>query len=108
MFTPAAALRLTREERAEIDQLVANGQTPQRLARRARIISLAAAGTPNRQIATLVGVSRPTVIAQRRRFEHMGLRGLVKDRARGSGRAALAAGTVEKLVAESSGVADDG
>ena len=69
MFAPATALQLTREERAEIDHIVANGRTPQKLARRARIIALAADGTPNRQIAMLVGVSRPTVIAQRRRFE---------------------------------------
>ena len=60
MFTPAATLQLTREERAEIDHLVADGSTPQKLARRARIIALAAAGTPNRQIAILVGV-RPWI-----------------------------------------------
>lgn len=99
MFAPAAALQLTREERAEIDHIAANGRTPQKLARRARIIALAADGTPNRQIATLVGVSRPTVIAQRRRFEEMGLRGLVKDRTRRSGRRpALPAATVKKIV----------
>jgi transposase len=98
MFAPAEALQLTREERAEIDHLVTDGRTPQKLAWRARIIALAADGMPNRQIATLLGVSRPTVISQRRRFEEMGLRGLVKDRTRRPGRQPLPDATVKKIV----------
>lgn len=98
MVAPASALQLTREERAEIDRIVADGRTPQKLARRARIIALAADGMPNLQIAAQVNVSRPTVIAQRRRFQQMGLRGLVKDRTRPPGRCPLAAETVKKVV----------
>ena len=98
MFATASALQLTREERAEIDRLVADGCTPQKLARRARIIALAADGMSNRQIAVQVRVSRPTVIAQRRRFQEMGLRGLVKDRTRPPGRQPLAQAIVKKIV----------
>jgi transposase/DNA-binding CsgD family transcriptional regulator len=98
MFAPAEALQLTGEERAEIDHLITDGRTPQKLARRARIIALAADGMPNRRIAAVLGLSRPTVIAQRRRFEEMGLRGLVKDRTRRPGRQPLPAATVKKIV----------
>ena len=104
MVAPASALQLTREERSEIDRIVADGRTPQKLARRARIIALAADGMPNLQIAAQLNVSRPTVIAQRRRFQQMGLRGLVKDRTRPPGRRPLAAETVKKIVDATRGV----
>jgi transposase len=46
------------------------------LVRRARILLLAAEGVANTQIAQRVGVSRPTVIACRRRYVRRGLDGL--------------------------------
>ncbi|MEP6980792.1 MAG: IS630 family transposase [Nakamurella sp.] len=46
------------------------------LATRARIVLLAADGTPNVEIAELVGVSRPTVNLWRSRYVESGLRGL--------------------------------
>jgi transposase len=39
------------------------------LAQRARIVLLAAQGVPNAEIARRVGVSRPTVIQWRNRYE---------------------------------------
>jgi transposase len=49
------------------------------LAQRARIVLLAADGVSNTRIAELVGVSRPTVIAWRSRFEGSGLDGLADE-----------------------------
>ncbi|HEY4724548.1 MAG TPA: helix-turn-helix domain-containing protein, partial [Actinomycetota bacterium] len=46
------------------------------LAQRARILLLAAEGITNTKIAERVGVSRPTVIACRRRYARRGLPGL--------------------------------
>jgi transposase len=54
------------------------------LAARARIVWLAAGGTPNVEIAELVGVSRPTVNLWRNRYARSGVQGL-SDEAR-SGR----------------------
>jgi transposase len=54
------------------------------LAARARIVLLAAGGTPNVEIAELVGVSRPTVNLWRNRYARSGVQGL-SDEAR-SGR----------------------
>jgi transposase len=49
------------------------------LATRARIVLLAADGTPNVEIADLVGVSRPTVNLWRNRYAESGVRGLRDD-----------------------------
>ena len=46
------------------------------LAQRARIVLLAADGVSHTEIAELAGVSRPTVISWRQRYERSGLRGL--------------------------------
>jgi transposase len=50
--------------------------TARRAGQRARILVLAADGTSNTEIAQRVGVSRPTVIACRRRYVRRGLEGL--------------------------------
>ena len=50
-------------------------------AQRARIVLLAAEGVSNTEIAERIGVSRPTVIGWRARYERSGMAGLV-DRAR--------------------------
>jgi transposase len=46
------------------------------LAQRARIVLLAADGLSNTAIAAQVGVSRPTVIGWRGRYEQRGMKGL--------------------------------
>jgi transposase len=48
-------------------------------AQRARIVLLAADGVSNTEIAELVGVSRPTVIAWRARYERSGISGLADE-----------------------------
>jgi len=47
-------LTITDEERAELQRRVRAHTTPQRAAKRARIVLLAADGVPNRQIAPMV------------------------------------------------------
>jgi transposase len=46
------------------------------LAQRARIVLLAADGVSNTEIASRVGVSRPTVIDWRARYQRSGMAGL--------------------------------
>jgi transposase-like protein len=62
-------LAITDEERAELQRRVRAHTTPQRAAKRARIMLLAAEGIPNRQIAPIVGMNEHTVAQWRRRFE---------------------------------------
>jgi len=46
------------------------------VAQRARIVLLAAEGVPNAEIGRRVGVSRPTVLSWRARYEQSGIAGL--------------------------------
>jgi transposase len=50
------------------------------LVQRARILLLAAEGVANSEIAERLGVSRPTVIAWRKRYVREGLAGGLADR----------------------------
>jgi DNA-binding CsgD family transcriptional regulator len=52
---------ITDEEGAELQRRVRAHTSPQRAAKRARIVLLAAAGIPNRQIAPVVGMNEHTV-----------------------------------------------
>jgi transposase-like protein len=74
-------LVITDEERAELQRRVRAQTTPQRAAKRARVVLLAADGLPNRQIAPMVGMNQHTVAQWRRRFESERLAGLT-DRKR--------------------------
>ena len=76
-----APLSITDGERAELQRRVRAHTTPQRTAKRARVVLLAAEGVPNRQIAPMVGMNQHTVSHWRRRFEAERLAGL-EDRPR--------------------------
>jgi transposase len=72
----AEPLLLRENERDELVGLTRSSSVGAGLAARARIVLLAADGTPNVEIARLVGVSRPTVNAWRARYAERGLAGL--------------------------------
>jgi transposase len=74
-------LAITDEERVELQRRVRAHTTPQRAAKRARIVLLAADGVPNRQIAPIVGMNEHTVAHWRHRFQAERLAGLT-DRKR--------------------------
>src|SRR5215213_6287705 len=76
---PAEALGLRDGDRDELVRLIRSSSVRAGLARRARIVLLAAAGVSNTAIAELVGVSRPTVIGWRDRYQRRGLAGLVDE-----------------------------
>jgi transposase len=74
---PAAdPLPIAADDRAELRRWTRSNQLPAVLAQRAWILLLAAGGASNTEIAQRVGVSRPTVIACRRRYARRGLAGL--------------------------------
>ncbi|MEU4675187.1 helix-turn-helix domain-containing protein, partial [Amycolatopsis sp. NPDC023774] len=84
---PAAALCLRDGDRERLLSLIRSSSVRAGLAQRARIVLLAAEGVANSVIAERVGVSRPTVIGWRERYEGGGIDGL-HDEAR-SGRPRL-------------------
>ncbi len=71
-----APLGLRDGDRERLTALVRSSSVRAGLAQRARIVLLAADGVSNTEIATLVGVSRPTVILWRERYVRSGLAGL--------------------------------
>ncbi len=73
---PAPALGLREGDRAELSRLTRSSSVRAGLAQRARIVLLAADGLSNTAIAELVGVSRPTVIGWRDRYQAKGIAGL--------------------------------
>lgn len=75
----APALALRDEDRVELERLTRSTTGPAGLAFRARIVLLAAAGTPNQVIAEQVATSRPTVNKWRARFAEQGLAGLADE-----------------------------
>jgi transposase len=79
----APALALREGDRRRLADLARLPSVPSGLAKRARIVLLAADGMPNAQIARAVGVSRPTVIGWRDRYQQGGIKGLEDERRSG-------------------------
>ena len=76
----AEPLLLREGDRDELVGLTRSSAGRAGLAARARIVLLAAEGTPNVEIARLVGVSRPTVNTWRVRYVEYGMAGLADEK----------------------------
>ncbi len=74
----AEALRLKRGDRATLESWVNAHGTPQQIALRAQIVLLAAEGMANARIAEELGVSRPTILQWRKRYEAEGVDALTR------------------------------
>jgi len=70
------------KDRVQLSQLVRNGNTPQKVALRARIVLLSADGIPTGEIMRQLVTTTPTITRWRGRYETVGLPGLLKDRSR--------------------------
>jgi hypothetical protein len=73
MWNPAAPLRLTRKQQSDVEALVGQRKTPQRVAVRAMIVLASAEGKAVNAIAHALSVARPMVYLWRRRFEKAGV-----------------------------------
>jgi transposase len=73
MFTPAAPLALDSSQKRLLESLARAGGTAQSVARKCRVVLLAAEGVSNNLIARQTGLSRPTVIAARAAFASGGV-----------------------------------
>jgi Winged helix-turn helix len=74
-------LRITGEERKELERRARGDQVSRRAAQRAQIVLLAAEGVANREIARLVGLNQNQVGMWRKRYAALGMIGL-EDRPR--------------------------
>ena len=85
MNKPAPPLPLSNLDREVLEGWLRRHNTAQQIAQRARIVLYAADGWSNTDIATELGVSRPTVIEWRKRFQAEGVDALTRIRS-GRGR----------------------
>ena len=74
-------LRITGEERRELERRATSDEVSRRTAQRAQIVLLAAEGMANREIARLVGLNQNQVGMWRKRYAALGMIGL-EDRPR--------------------------
>jgi hypothetical protein len=82
MPSSAAALPITADELVTLRRWAAATQVPAVVAQRARRLLLAGEGVTNTQMAEQLGISRPTVIAWRKRYAREGLTAQLTDRHR--------------------------
>jgi len=82
MANPAPALELNDDQKAELEALVRNGNTPQKVALRGRLLLLAHQGAANQSIAQQLSLSRPTVLAFRAAFLKHGIEAITGIRRR--------------------------
>jgi hypothetical protein len=78
----AAALRVPPDDLAVLRRWSSATQAPAVVVQRARILLLAAEGVANTEIAERLGISRPTVVAWRKRYTCQGLAHGLADRPR--------------------------
>jgi transposase len=98
MFTPAPALSLLPSERQWLKSLASAGSTPQKLARKCKVILLASEGVSNSAIAQRIGVSRPTVIATRTAFIRGGVEAIRQAQKRQRSRPVLTPELEQKIL----------
>jgi transposase len=98
MWEAAKACCATREQLEELRKMSRSRTEPKQIVLRARIVLLAVEGQANHAIARQLGVSRPTVLLWRSRFEQEGVGGLRKERARGRRFAPLATEKVRAII----------
>jgi len=97
----APPLVLTDAERAELTRLVRSRRTSVRLALRAQIVLLAAAGRQNKDIATELGIGRVQVARWRERYAQSRLAGIERDLPRGAPPAKVDAARLVELTTQS-------
>ncbi len=92
------SLELKRDERSALRDLVANGNTAQKIAKRARIVLLTAEGHGTTAIMRAVGVSKTTVWRWQEYFAEAGVAGLIKGRSKPPGKKPLSEEVRLKIV----------
>lgn len=98
MSRTAQPIILTPEERKTLDAWARGRNLPHRQVVRAKIITMAADGAFNQDIAGILGVSRPTVQLWRERFLALRLAGIQQDAPRPGRKPALSAKKVRAVV----------
>ena len=98
MGTKRSEIVLSRKDRAELEAIVADGNTRQKIAKRARIVLLTAEGTGVMAIMRQVEVSKTSVWRWQERFAEAGVAGLLKGKSKKPGKAPIADDIKRKVI----------
>jgi transposase len=90
MTSPPAAIELRAKDRAALENLVSDGNTRQKIVKRARIVLMTADGHGPTAITRTVGVARTTVGRWQAYFAEAGIAGLIKGRSKPPGKKPIA------------------
>jgi transposase len=94
----APEIRISAEEKGQLESFARGRSTPARLAQRAQIVLLAAAGKENQEIAAELRIMRHTVGRWRSRYAQLGLAGIEKDAARSGRLPTISRDRIEEIV----------
>src|SRR5882762_5894961 len=89
MSNKPTTIELNPKARAALRELIANGNTRQKIAKRARIVLMTAEGIGTVAIMRAVGVAKTTVWRWQAYFVEAGVAGLVKGRSKPPGKTPL-------------------
>jgi len=98
MFDTAAALALNEAQKQQLEALARAGSTPQKIARKCRVILLASQGVSNYSIAQQTSLSRPTVLATRAAFAQHGVEPICRPAKRKRSRPTLTPELEQKIL----------
>ena len=98
MFDTAAALALNEAQKQPLEALARAGSTPQKIARKCRVILLASQGVSNYSIARQTELSRPTVLATRAAFAQHGVESICRPAKRKRSRPTLTPELEQKIL----------
>src|SRR5664279_5091836 len=98
MFDTAAALALDEAQKQQLEALARAGSTPQKMARKCRVILLASQGVSNYSIAQQTELSRPTVLATRAAFSQQGMESIRRTAKRKRSRPKLTPELEQKIL----------
>ena len=98
MNKAAVALPVDDEDRYLLEQWARSSAAPHRVVIRAKGLLMAKDGVANSRIASALGVSRPTVLDWRRRFQENGLDSVVEIREGRGRKPAISARQVKAIV----------
>jgi hypothetical protein len=107
MSHAAPPLRITGNQREQLEGWSRSRVVPHRQVLRARIVLMAAEGVANQVIAERVGTSRPSVLKWRARFQNAGIDGLEEAEGRGP-KPTYGRDFVERVIATALRPPDDG
>ena len=105
MWIRAEAVELSPQQRQRLMRLTQGRNVAQKIALRARIILGAGEGKANHRLAQELGISRPTILLWRKRFEQAGVEGLLHDASRPGRRKKMNADRIASIVEASPGTA---